>query len=36
MGLSQDRAAGYVLCPSAATEKLVLERKEKDRDAGAN
>lgn len=28
MGLSQDGAAGYVLCPSAAAEKLVLERRE--------
>lgn len=25
MGLSQDGAAGYILCPSAAAEKLVLE-----------
>lgn len=29
MGLSQDSAAGYILCPSAAAEKLVLERERK-------
>lgn len=26
MGLSQDTAGGYILCPSAAAGKLVLER----------
>lgn len=26
MGLSQDSAAGYIPCPSATAEKLVLER----------
>lgn len=28
MGLSQDGAAGDVLCPSAAAEKLLLERQQ--------
>lgn len=29
MWLSQDGAAGYILCPSATAEKLVLERRER-------